>query len=299
VSARHGVLVLDKPEGWSSARALDPVKRWAGRRTKVGHAGTLDPFATGVLLALVGGATRLSALAMALPKRYAATVRFGVETDTLDPEGTVVAEADPGTEAPEALAATVASFRGEIDQVPPAHSALKVDGRRAYALARAGRPPELPPRRVVVHAIAIASQAWPLVELDVTCGAGTYVRALARDLGRRLGLPASLAALRRTAIGPYRADDGATPDESAAYRLRPAADLATAAGLASVDLTADAARRFVTGGGVTPDPPVPAGRVAVLHAGRLIGLGDVGPDGVLAPKVVLAAARDDPQRDAT
>lgn len=277
----HGAIVLDKPAGVSSAKALTPRKRELPRKTKIGHAGTLDPFATGVLLALVGDATRLSDLAMELPKTYRATVRFGVETSTLDPEGDVVARADPGSAPPAAW--PLERFLGEIEQVPPAFSALKVGGRRAYELARAGRAPDLPARRVRVDRIEVvadADVAWPGVVFEVACGRGTYIRSLARDLGAAVGLPASLAALRRTAIGPFTADQDGT--------CHPPIALVRAAGVPEVALDREAARAVAQG------RVVPAGdrtgTVALVWEGRLLGLGRV-RDGRLHAHVVLSGTR--------
>jgi len=281
-----GFLLLDKPAGMSSAQALAPLKQRFGRRARVGHAGTLDPFATGLLLALVGDATRLSALAMTLPKTYRATVAFGRETDTLDPTGEVVAERDPG-HPPASLAEALARFQGEHEQQPPAYSALKVEGRRAYRVARGGTEPVLAPRRVVVHRVALLATRWPEVELELACGAGFYVRAFARDLGRVLGLPAHLAALRRTAIGPFRADDGVAPEEAADAPLADAFALTEAAGLPVVDLDAAQALSFVSGR-VVPGPG--AGPAAVRSGGLFLGLGEV-RKGILQPTTVLASAR--------
>ena len=287
--ARHGVIVVDKPAGLSSARALDPLKRLAGRGVKVGHAGTLDPFATGVLLALVGDATRLSDLAMGLPKTYAATVAFGRETDTLDPEGDVTAEQDPGT-APADLAAVAARFVGEIKQVPPAYSALKVGGRRAYTLARPGAPVEMAPRSVRVHAIDVLEVAWPEVRLRVVCGAGFYVRALARDLGRAVGLPAHLAALRRTHVGPFA--DGKAPEDVAWDRLVASERIVDAAGLAWIDLSPGDACTFAAGGAVgVPDLRPGAALCGVRTASLFVGLGLCAQPGRLQPRTVLAGAR--------
>jgi tRNA pseudouridine55 synthase len=275
VTLTDGVLVLDKPAGVSSAKALGPVKREAGKGLKVGHAGTLDPFATGVLLVLLGDATRLSDLAMALPKTYRATVRFGVSTDTLDPEGEVTEERDSGP--PRDL--PLARFVGEIEQVPPAFSALKVDGRRAYKLARAGRPPELKARPVTVHRLDIVGGAWPDVELEVVCGAGTYIRALARDLGAAVDLPAHLTALRRTRIGPFAAGE--------AGRVHPPLDLVRAAGIAVVEVSEADALALAQGRTVEHDA---AGRVAFAVDGAMVGLAD-GEGGQLFPATVLSHAR--------
>ena len=201
-----GFLVIDKPAGITSARALDDVKRRFGRGVKVGHAGTLDPFATGCLVALVGPATKKCERVMALPKGYLATVRLGATTDTLDPESpqTPAAVPDPLPDRA-AVEAAAASFAGETDQRPPAFSAVKVKGRRAYDLARRGEAVDLPPRRVVVHAIQVVTYAWPDVRLAVETGRGFYVRALARDLSERLGTAGHLTALRRTHVGPFDA----------------------------------------------------------------------------------------------
>lgn len=270
-----GVLVLDKPAGVSSAAALGPVKREAAKALKVGHAGTLDPFATGVLLVLLGDATRLSDLAMQLPKTYVATVRFGVATDTLDPDGEVVAQCDAG--APRELPLDL--FRGTIQQVPPAFSALKVGGRRAYKLARAGRAPELPPRPVVVHALEVRREDWPDVELEVVCGAGTYIRALARDLGTAVGLPAHLSALRRTRIGPFDADDAGT--------IHPPAALVRAAGIPVIEVAEADALALAQGRTVAHDA---SGRVGFATGDALVGLAD-GENGRLYPATIFGRAR--------
>ncbi len=273
-----GILLIDKPAGPSSAQAIAPLKRTGAR---VGHAGTLDPFASGLLLVLVGDATRLQALAMALPKTYLATVRFGVETDTLDPTGAVIAKRDPGPR-PEGLEAAAKAFVGEIDQLPPAFSALKVDGKRAYDLARRGKPVDLEPRRVVVHSVAVREVRWPDAEIAIVSGSGFYVRSFARDFGRALGLPAHLASLRRTHIGPFAAAD------ADATAVRDCLALVEAAGLPLLEVPRTAAQAFVEGRPVAGEA---AGQVAVLCEGRLIGLGRGGGPGAVLPDVVLAGAR--------
>ena len=198
--------MLDKPAGVSSAKALNAVKRRFGKGVKVGHAGTLDPFATGVLVAMIGRATKTCERVMALPKRYEATLKLGATTDTLDPES----EEQPADsiEPPtrEAVEAALATFRGEIQQKPPAFSAIKVGGRRAYDLARSGDLVDLPARPVMIHAIDLLAYDWPTLRLDVRCGRGFYVRSLARDVAEALGTAGYLTALRRTAVGPFAAD---------------------------------------------------------------------------------------------
>ena len=271
-----GIVLIDKPAGPSSAKAIAPLKRMG----RVGHAGTLDPFASGLLIVLVGDATRLQAIAMGLPKTYLATVRFGVETDTLDPLGQVVKSCDPGPR-PAGLEAAAQSFLGEIEQMPPAFSALKVGGRRAYKLARAGEPVDLAPRRVQVHSVAVREVRWPDAVLEIRSGSGFYVRSFARDLGRAVGLPAHVAALRRTHIGPFAAAD-------AGDACHDCLELVKAAAIPLVDLSAPMARAFAEG---RPVPVEATGRVAVVCEGRLIGLGNGGGAGAMMPDVVLSGAR--------
>jgi tRNA pseudouridine55 synthase len=275
-----GIVLIDKPVGPSSAQAIAPLKRRL-KGSRVGHAGTLDPFASGLLLVLVGGATRLQDLAMRLPKTYVATVRFGAETGTLDPTGAIVATRDPG-ERPARLEAAAQAFLGEIDQMPPSFSALKVEGRRAYKLAREGKPVDLAPRRVHVHSVVVRDVRWPDATIELVTGSGFYVRAFARDLGKALLLPAHLAALRRTHIGPFAAADG---DETA---VRDCLALVEAAGLPLVHVPPAVARAFAEG---RPVQAAASGEVAVLCEGRLVGLGKGGGPGAVIPDVVLSGAR--------
>ena len=206
-----GFLVLDKPTGVSSARAIDDVKRRFGRATKVGHAGTLDPFATGCLVVLVGRGTKSSDRVMALPKGYVADVKLGATTATLDPEadeeaGPVIAEP-----AGAKLDAICAAAVGEVLQKPPAFSAIKVGGRRSYDLARRGDAPDLPPRPVQVYGMTIVSVNWPTVRIEMEVGKGFYVRSFARDLAETLGTVGYLTALRRTHVGPFQAAHATGP----------------------------------------------------------------------------------------
>jgi tRNA pseudouridine55 synthase len=215
VSEITGVLVVDKPQGITSHGVVARVRRLAGTR-KVGHAGTLDPMATGVLVLGVGRATRLLGQLLLNDKRYLATVRLGQETSTEDAEGTTVAALGASGLEEEAVRKAASAFLGEIDQVPSAVSAIKVDGVRSYRRVRAGEDVELPARRVTITRLdvgtitpALTSDGVPVldVELDVECSSGTYIRALARDLGDALGVGGHLAALRRTRVGPFTLDD--------------------------------------------------------------------------------------------
>ena len=305
--ALHGLMVIDKPPGVSTSHLVRKVAHHASPagRSKAGHAGTLDPFASGVVLAVFGDATRLQSLAMDMEKVYVAEVLFGVRTDTLDPDGRVVAEADPGPCPPEGVQEAVVELTGEIDQLPPAFSALKVEGRRAYELARKGQDPGLRARRVHIKEIEILATRWPSLELRVRCSAGTYVRALARDLGDAVGLPAYLRALRRTEVGPFGLDAAlAVPDQAELpaaelirEALRPPLAVVEAAGLATLEVSHVDARAFVSGrilrayGGDATE----GRRVGVTwcsHAAglRLVGIGEQRQGG-LAPSVVLADAR--------
>jgi tRNA pseudouridine55 synthase len=208
--ANSGVIVLDKPAGMSSARAVDKVKRLLPRKTKIGHAGTLDPFATGVLLLLVGKATKLCERLMDQPKQYETTMKFGATTATLDPDSPELNVKADARVTLEQIHSLLPSFIGAIQQRPPAFSAMKVGGRRAYDLARAGEHVELEPRTVQVYGIEVLGFDWPLVRLRIDCGRGTYIRAIARDLGDALGVGAYLTQLRRTRIGEFDIDRAVT-----------------------------------------------------------------------------------------
>lgn len=202
VPSADGILALDKPAGISSARALDRVKR-ALRVRKAGHAGTLDPFAVGLLICCVGSATRLARFFLHGDKRYEAVLRLGVDTDTQDATGTVVAR-HPVPDLPAAaLEALFGRFEGEILQAPPAYSALKHDGVPLYRLARAGRPVQKPPRPVRIHRLRIRSVRLPEIRFEVACSGGTYVRTLCADIGREMGCGGHLQWLRRTFAGGF------------------------------------------------------------------------------------------------
>ncbi len=202
------VILLDKPPGVSSFAALSAVKR-ALATTKVGHAGTLDPFADGLLIALSGSWTRLASLASAMDKEYVAAVAFGTGTDTLDPEGTVTAEGPVPSRAD--LESALPAFIGGIMQAPPAFSAVHVGGRRAYEAARKGESVAPAPRAVTIHSLRLLDFSGSEAVLAVACSKGTYIRSLARDIAARLGTVAHLRRLRRTRIGGFRVEDAVAP----------------------------------------------------------------------------------------
>jgi tRNA pseudouridine55 synthase len=202
----HGIINFDKPPKMSSAMAVRCVKRLLPPGTKIGHAGTLDPFATGVLLLLVGKAAKSCERLMDEPKQYLTTVKLGANTETDDPESPekIVENA---TEPPEAaVRAVIQRMVGIISQRPPRYSAVKIGGRRAYALARRGKPVDPQPREVRIDAIEILSWAWPVLKLRIDCGRGTYIRAIARDLGEDLKTGGYLTELRRTRVGRFYAE---------------------------------------------------------------------------------------------
>jgi tRNA pseudouridine55 synthase len=210
MTAREGLLLVDKPRGVTSHDVVDVVRRSLGTR-KVGHAGTLDPMATGLLLIGVGRATRLLRFLGALLKTYEGTMRLGVETTTLDADGDVVREKEVDvTEAD--VRGAMRALVGESLQRPPAYSAVKVGGTKLYEAAREGVRLEAEPRPVRVDAFDLLSYEAPDAKFRVTCSGGTYVRVLAADVGTALGCGAHLAALRRTAIGRYAVDDAVAPD---------------------------------------------------------------------------------------
>jgi tRNA pseudouridine55 synthase len=214
--AHHGLLVVDKPAGMTSRAVVNRLQRWFPRRTPLGHTGTLDPLATGVLVVCVGVATRLAEYVQRMDKVYHARLRLGARSDTLDADGTITPAA--GVQPPDraAIERALEGFRGRQAQVPPAYSAAKVGGRRAYALARRGQEVRLAPRTIEIYDLRILRYDFPHVELEVHCGTGTYIRSLARDLGETLGCGALIETLRRIRVGPFSADEAITLDMDAA-----------------------------------------------------------------------------------
>jgi len=218
VEPLHGILSLDKPLGFSSMKAVAIVRRRAGG-ARTGHAGTLDPLATGVLVLALGKCTRQIESLMATEKRYLTTIDMTAFTTTDDVEGerTEVVLGTPGARAAAPTRAEIEAllterFTGTVMQRPPAFSAMKVGGRRAYALARKGETPELAPRPVTIHSVAVTDYAWPLLSLDIHCSKGTYVRSIARELGQALGTGGHCTMIRRTAVGAFTIDRAVSMD---------------------------------------------------------------------------------------
>lgn len=275
-AVNDGLVIVDKPAGWTSHDVVARLRKLAGTR-RVGHAGTLDPMATGVLVVGVGRATKLLGHLALHDKDYDATMRLGVRTTTDDADGDVVAACDAAALTDGELASAVASFVGDIDQVPAAVSAVKVNGARAYSLARKGESVELAARRVHVARFDVVARRGDDVDVQVTCSTGTYVRALARDVGQRLGVGAHLTRLRRTRVGALTVDRAKTLDELAVAFDLVGLDLAVAEAFPRIDIDADATRRLSRGQRVDSSG-LPAG----MH-------GVFGPDGHV---VALAEERD-------
>jgi tRNA pseudouridine55 synthase len=252
-----GLVIVDKPQGWTSHDVVARIRKLAGTR-RVGHAGTLDPMATGVLVVGVEKATRLLGYLALTEKEYTGTIRLGQTTDTDDAEGAVLSAVPVKNVTDDELQRAIAGLTGDILQVPPGVSAIKVAGQRSYRLARAGAAPELAARPVTVREFAVTGrrEAGQVADVDVRvrCSSGTYIRALARDLGTALGVGGHLTALRRTSVGPYRVGQARTLEQLAREReqtqrleVLPLADAAAEA-FARRDLTADEARLVGHGG---------------------------------------------------
>ena len=288
-----GLVVVDKPAGLTSHDVVARVRRIAHTR-RVGHAGTLDPMATGVLVLGIERATKLLGHLALTDKTYAATIRLGQDTVTDDAEGEPTGGASAAAVTPEDLATGLAALTGVIQQVPSAVSAIKVDGRRSYARVRAGEQVELAARTVTVSRLDLLgwSRQGDLLDVDVEldCSSGTYVRALARDLGRALGTGGHLTALRRTRVGPFTVADALTL-EQLAERPDPVAvplDAAVAAGFPRRDLTAEETGRLRNGGRLPP-AGLPGVYAAFSPDGHAIALLEDHPDSA-RPLVVLRPA---------
>jgi tRNA pseudouridine55 synthase len=213
-ATKHGYIVIDKPAGWTSHDVVAKVRRIVGEK-RVGHAGTLDPAATGVLPIAVGNATRTIEYLAEADKAYRADITFGVVTDSADGEGEILDRNDVSSLSLADIEVEAIRFVGEISQVPPMHSAIKVNGRRLYDLARSGETIDIAPRTVTIHALTIIEWSSPVLTIDVTCSKGTYIRSLARDLGEAVGYGAHLSALRRTRVGAFTLNEAISLDDLA------------------------------------------------------------------------------------
>jgi len=281
---KHGLLVLDKPSGITSRDAVDRAAKWFPRKTRIGHAGTLDPLATGVLVLGIGQATRLIEYVQAMPKVYQTRIVLGATSDTDDADGTIGVNeaASPVDEGK--LREAIANFVGEIEQTPPAYSAAHVAGRRAHQLARKGLDVVLAPRLVRIDHIEIRQFVWPTLDLEVHCGKGTYIRSIARDLGVLLDVGGYVAELRRTRIGTFRVEDAVTFETGPGVLLPMNAALSA---LPSITVGDEATKKLRFGKTIEVEG---AGEVAVLdELGELVAIGRI-QDGVLKSEKVIPLA---------
>lgn len=290
-----GLLIIDKPPGWTSHDVVARVRRLSGVR-RVGHAGTLDPMATGVLPLGLGRATRVLEYLSDAGKVYQATVRLGISTDTDDAEGVVIAERDPSALTEGQVRDALATFGGEIEQMPPVYSAIKQGGVSLHRLARAGRAVQVQPRRVRIDRIEVLAVALPEVTFVIECSKGTYVRSLARDLGERLGVGGHLTALRRLRSGPFTLAAAHTVEQLAATaadgKLATLLLPADAGIIAMVSLTLDSvqAYRVLTGRGIRlAGAPPPNATLARAYSADRVFLAIVrAGDGEWMPAKVFA-----------
>lgn len=297
-----GILVLDKPRGLTSRDALNKAWKWLPRGTRIGHAGTLDPMATGVLLACVGRATRLVEFLHELPKTYRADILFGARSTTDDADGDITPVPLPPDPGPAAFAALLSRFTGDILQVPSTISAVKVAGQRAYHLARKGREIDLPPRPVRIDRIQLLHLDWPRATIRVDCGKGTYIRAIGRDLGAALGTAAYLTDLCRERVGDFTQADALPldiPAEQALQQLQPLARAIQT--MPRFEIAGETLDRLLQGQKPTRDqllalgtnlPELPTDQLlALLHQGHLKILAHW-RDGHLRPRKVFLGPGD-------
>ena len=271
IGTRSGILLVDKPKGLTSHDVVSRTRKAAGTR-KVGHAGTLDPMATGLLVLGLNSSTRLLTYLVGLDKEYFATIRLGVSTSTDDAEGEVVSTGSTTAVTHAAIADGIAKLTGAISQVPSSVSAIKVDGKRAYALVREGETVELKPRDVTISAFEVLERRGDEVDVRVECSSGTYIRALARDLGADLGVGAHLSALRRTRIGPFTIDAASELDgiDVAAGLVEPAVAASTL--FETITLDEQHTIDLTHGKRFSVDAPDGSPVAAVTASGRLVGL---------------------------
>ncbi len=286
----NGILLLDKEEGLTSNAALQRARRLMGSR-KAGHTGTLDPYATGLLVLLFGEATKVSDYVLNADKRYRAVLCLGQETNTGDREGDVVSSAAVETDAAD-IERALSLFRGPISQVPPMFSAIKHEGQPLYRLARRGIEVERPARDVEIYSLELVSWAGDRMVLDIHCSKGTYIRTLAQDIGRALGCGAHIAALRRLSAGSFTVDAAYTLAELEAALARGECPLETMdlalSYLPAVTLSESTAYYVRQGQGVVVAHAPPPGRIRLYGPeAQFLGLGEVLDDGKVAPRRLM------------
>ncbi len=293
----HGLLVVDKRAGMTSRDVVNRVHGWFQRFTRLGHTGTLDPLATGVLVVCLGTATRLAEYVQRMEKIYRAGILLGARSNTDDADGTIQ-YLDLNGPAPERqqVLACLQHFIGEIDQAPPSFSAAKVAGRRAYELARQGQEVALQSRRVQIYRIDLLAYEYPHLDIEVHCGKGTYIRSLAREVGERLGCGGLVQTLRRIAVGPFKAADAIRLEVDTATARSEILPISAAVGeLARLTLAETLLERLRQGQSVPRPADCPiagltkeTGELAIFDPqGALVAIASLGPDQMIKPTKVV------------
>lgn len=286
-----GFISIQKPQGPTSFDIVAGVRRLLPRKTKVGHAGTLDPFASGVLVICVGKATRLVEYVQRGAKHYRAEITLGKVSDTDDIAGNITDFAENPRIQPDesVIHAVLPQFVGNIMQVPPAHSAVHVDGQRAYNLARQGKEFEIAPREVSVYEIELVKYAWPVLMLDVHCGSGTYIRSLARDIGTALGVGGYCSALERTAVGAFDIESAEDLSDLTAENIAEKISLPLdSLGMETITISDEQLERIVMGKTIGAPADVVGPEIALITAdGRLVAIANLCSEGLLHPAKVF------------
>ena len=284
----NGFLVIDKPGGMTSRDAVNRVQRWLPRKTKIGHTGTLDPLATGVLVICIGAATRLANYVQAMKKSYVSRFRLGAVSTTDDADGDISDKPVARPPPRELIETALESLVGVVQQLPPAFSALKVHGQRAHHLARKGNDVPLVARSVSIDAIRLVEYQWPFLEAEVDCGKGTYIRSIARDLGERLGCGGLVQTLRRTRIGVFTIDQGIGV-EMVPRDLKLLPMTTAIADLPRMLIDPNTERRFRSGQSITPviSPRNDGEEIVIVNQNDdLVGIGEW-KEVAIKPKLVL------------
>ena len=281
----HGYLVVDKPSNMSSHDVVLNIRKIVGKRVKVGHTGTLDPLATGILILAVGKATRLSEYLLKQDKCYIVKGRFGLSSDTYDLDGKIEEVSCPEINK-DVLLKVLERFRGEIEQIPPPFSAIRIKGKRAYELARKGEKVELKPRRVRIYSLKLLNFSYPDFELEVCCSSGTYVRTLVHDIGKALGCDAVVVELRRTKVGKITIDEAVPLSELSKGNIKslliPVDELLD---MPEIKLSSESKKRFKNGARIRVEAP--DGLYKVYSDGEFLGVGIV-KSNLLKPEKVLS-----------
>jgi tRNA pseudouridine55 synthase len=284
----NGFLVIDKPGGMTSRDAVNQVQKWFPRKTKIGHTGTLDPLATGVLVICIGAAARLADYVQAMSKSYTSCFRLGAVSTTDDADGEITTQSAFSIPTRDEVERALASFIGTIEQVPPAFSALKVLGRRAHELARKGTDIELKARPVRIDAIRITGYERPYLDVEVDCGKGTYIRSIARDVGAKLGCGGMVQTLRRTRIGEFTATQG-IGIEAKPEQLKLLPPIAAVNDLTRLTIDTETEQRFRCGQSIRNslrDARTTTEIALVNCDGELVAIGEC-EGGTINPKLVL------------